>query len=404
MKSLAKVAKSGAELAGSGTRSGPTSRAAFPRCEFSEHSTASVGQGTPRPHTSLILFTNLTSLRESLETRAAAPSSRSATGCSSGRGDSCSAEAGISPDRFLLRLFQSDLLPWPWREAGDGRLQIGRPEETNLRRRGSAHTGAGPRVRVQREAGPTASREMKGVPACALSPQPTTRPPPSASELPTPPLPSTSPKKGLSFLSPCLATAPSRHPYSGTTPWGARLSPVWPQYGAAVETRTRGGACRLWFAGRGLRAQARVQAAQLRSRPPPGLWLRSDRGTTGSLAGETHSWGQRARGRRRSECPHCLSASWVSANEGLFLHPWKDGGVSLPWRACAPPDGGGFACRTRACPECSPANRTISAGTALEASPSRPTALPQRGKRRDVAGSANPLQARSVTLAGKKDV
>lgn len=122
------------------------------------------------------------------------------------------------------------------------------------------------------------------------------------------------------------------------------------------------------------------------------------------LAGETHSWGQRARGRRRSECPYCLSASWVSANEGLFLHPWKDGGVSLPWRACAPPDGGGFACRTRACPECSPANRKISAGTALEASPSRPTALPQRGKRRDVAGTANPLQARSATLAGKEDV
>lgn len=171
MKSLAKVAKSGAELAGRGTPSGPTSRAAFPRCEFSEHSTASVGQGTPSPHTSLIFFTNLTSLRESFETRAAAPSSRSATGCSSGRGDSCSAEAGISPDRFLLRLLQSDLLPWPGRETGDGRLQIGRPVGTNLRRRSSAHNRSGaPGQSSERGRTHSKQRNDRAPRVCAFTP------------------------------------------------------------------------------------------------------------------------------------------------------------------------------------------------------------------------------------------
>lgn len=170
------------------------------------------------------------------------------------------------------------------------------------------------------------------------------------------------------------------------------MSPVRPQPCAAVETRTSCGACRLWFAGRGLRAQARVKTARLRSRPTwgPGFAATAVRQTP--LAGETHSCGQgtlpgvseRQPQLLLSKCAlgFCERGSLSSSLRGWSSFSSLCVRVPLPMAValCARP--------TRACPECSPANLTTCAGTALEASPSRHTALPPSRKRRDVAGPA----------------
>lgn len=211
-KSVANVARSGPELRGRRER-GAERPQARPSRRVNSASTARPPpcRGTPRAHTSLILFTNSASLRESCGTRAVAPLPSSAVERRLfGRSPNI-------PDPFLHpdpRLFLSDRLPWP--RAGGGRLQIGRPAGTNLRRRGSPHTGAGPQVRVKREARPTASTEMTGLPACAPSPQPTTRPTQAPLNC-SPHLhgPSTSPRKCLSFLSPGPASVASRPPIPG---------------------------------------------------------------------------------------------------------------------------------------------------------------------------------------------
>lgn len=78
-------------------------------------------------------------------------------------------------------------------------------------------------------------------------------------------------------------------------------------------------------------------------------------------------------------------------------------GACFSVRVCVPLRTVVALCPTGACPECYPAIRTIE-GTALEALRSRPTALPQSPKRRDLVGIANPPQAHRVTLAGKEDV
>lgn len=175
------------------------------------------------------------------------------------------------------------------------------------------------------------------------------------------------------------------------------MSPIRPQPCAAVETGTSCGACRLWFAGRGLRAQARVKTARLRSRPTWGPGFAATAVRQAPLAGETHCCEQGRRGRfqvyrsvsPRSERSYCLSAPWVSANEGLFLRPPRtELFSSLCVRVPLPTAVALCARPTRACPECSPANRTTCAGTALLASLSRHTALPPSRKRRNVAGPA----------------
>lgn len=75
-------------------------------------------------------------------------------------------------------------------------------------------------------------------------------------------------------------------------------------------------------------------------------------------------------------------------------------------RLCAPELRTAAAlCVSGACPECSqPSARLRGLLSAVEASPSRPAALPQSSKRRDLVGVANPLRSHHVTLAGKEDV
>lgn len=190
------------------------------------------------------------------------------------------------------------------------------------------------------------------------------------------------------------------------------MSPIRPQPCAAVETGTSCGACRLWFAGRGLRAQARVKTARLRSRPTWGPGFAATAVRQAPLAGETHCCEQGRRGRfqvyrsvsPRSERSYCLSAPWVSANEGLFLRPSKDGAVLLPLRACAPPDGGGSVCPSdprlpRVLP-CQPHDLRGDCPVSLAFQTHRSTPEPEAAQR---GWACNLFQARSVTLAGKED-
>lgn len=149
MKSIAKVAKSGAERAGGGTRSGPTSGAASPPGEFCEHSTASAGQGDTTPaHFSNFIHKPCQS-RGKLRHPRSRPLFPFRHRLQLGGGGWGRQLFGRS--RGISGPFSSPRSPpvpersAPLARAGGGRFQIGRPEGKNLRRRGSPHTGAGPR-------------------------------------------------------------------------------------------------------------------------------------------------------------------------------------------------------------------------------------------------------------------
>lgn len=199
-----------------------------------------------------------------------------------------------------LRLLQSNGRLPPGCEAGDSKsydlhgepLAVGLPE-------------AGLRIKVQREAGPSANTALAGTPPCAPSPPvhlPTLR---GRAPLQQPPHLRTS-RRNVSFHSTWPRTPPSPT-YPGTTWWGART--LRHEQCVALETRASCGACRLSLVGRGWRAQEAVKAAQL---PKRRIWgrLRSDRGRAGSRSwGTCRGQGSRGRfqvrwrGSLRSKCP-----------------------------------------------------------------------------------------------------
>lgn len=96
-------------------------------------------------------------------------------------------------------------------------------------------------------------------------------------------------RRNVSFHSTWPRTPP-RPTYPGTTWWGART--LRHEQCVAVETGASCGACRLYFVGRGWRAQEAVKAAQF---PKRRIWgsLRSDRGRAGStLLGDVQGTGE----------------------------------------------------------------------------------------------------------------
>lgn len=187
-----------------------------------------------------------------------------------------------TPDFRLLQ--SSGRLP-PGCEAGDSKSYDlhGEPLAVGL-------PGAGLRIKVQREAGPSANTALAGTPPCAPSPP---------VHLPTlmgwAPLQQPPHLRTLHFSEECLlpfhlATDPSQTHLPGDYVVGART--LRHEQCVAVETRASCGACRLSFVGRGWRAQEAVKAAQL---PKRRIWgrLRSDRGRAGStLLGDVQRAGE----------------------------------------------------------------------------------------------------------------
>lgn len=204
---------------------------------------------------SFFFSTNLASLEESDETRAAAPSSRPSTGLQ------LWSQLAIwqqPPQRRTpdLRLLQSDRRPPPGWEVRDSRScdPQGEPQAVGL-------PGAGLRIRVQGEAGPSANTALVGPPPCAPSPPVHLSTLRGRAPLRQPPhLRTTSTSlRSVSFL-PLrrLATVLSQTPTLGLR--GEGLAPN----GPSTAWRLRPG--RLSFVGRGLPAQETVKTAQLPKR------------------------------------------------------------------------------------------------------------------------------------------
>lgn len=205
----------------------------------------------PVPHVLLLR----PSLEESDETRAAAPSSRPSTGLQ------LWSQLAIwqqPPQRRTpdLRLLQSDRRPPPGWEVRDSRScdPQGEPQAVGL-------PGAGLRIRVQGEAGPSANTALVGPPPCAPSPPVHLSTLRGRAPLRQPPhLRTTSTSlRSVSFL-PLrrLATVLSQTPTLGLR--GEGLAPN----GPSTAWRLRPG--RLSFVGRGLPAQETVKTAQLPKR------------------------------------------------------------------------------------------------------------------------------------------
>lgn len=185
----------------------------------------------------MVFPTNLASLEESGETRAAASSSRPSTGLQFW---SQPVVWQQPPQRRTpdLHLLQSDRCPPPGREARDSRScdqgesqAAGRPE-------------VGLRIRVQGEAGPSANTALVGPPPCAPSPPvhlPTLR---SRARSRQPPY-----LRTLHFLEECLFPSITPDHCPRPAPHTPRLR-VWrgashprPEHCVAVETRASCRAC-----------------------------------------------------------------------------------------------------------------------------------------------------------------